>query len=88
MTHVPSESRYNHGCSCDGCRAAHTRYKRAQRWEHMAERVLVDGHLIHPSAPHGTRNGYGFYGCRCSSCRAINTQTLRDYRRRRAAEKP
>ena len=39
--------------------------KRASRW---AERILVDGRMVHPDAPHGTTTGYAHWGCRCIPC--------------------
>lgn len=39
-------------------------YQRAR----LAERIEVDGVLVHPNAPHGTVSGYNYWGCRCLSC--------------------
>ena len=38
------------------------------RRRRLAERVLIDGRLIHPRAPHGTRGGRSNYGCQCDPC--------------------
>ncbi len=80
--HNPSHSRYVHGCPCDECRAAHAKYKRGKLWERMNERVLVDGRLVHPRAPHGTRSGYQNWGCRCVPCTRANTEAMAARRER------
>jgi hypothetical protein len=33
-----------------------------------SQRIEVDGVLVHPDAPHGTRGGYEQYGCHCLPC--------------------
>jgi hypothetical protein len=38
----------------------------------MAERVLVDGCLVHPKAPHGKKSGYVHWACRCTPCIVAN----------------
>lgn len=45
------------------------------RQRRFAERVMVDGRWVHPTAPahvHGKSMGYMSYGCRCSPCSAWN----------------
>jgi hypothetical protein len=32
--------------------------------------------LIHPNAPHGTRNGYTNYGCRCDECKKAHKEAV------------
>ncbi|MEV6219881.1 hypothetical protein [Nocardia sp. NPDC051833] len=43
-------------------------YEREWRAARAAERVEVNGRLVHPSAPHGTASAYVAYGCRCEPC--------------------
>jgi hypothetical protein len=45
-------------------------YQKGLRARRLAERVLVDGHLVHPDAKHGTPAGVKHYGCNCGPCRA------------------
>lgn len=40
------------------------------RARRAAERVLVDGRLVHPGAPHGQPSGYTHWMCRCVPCSA------------------
>jgi hypothetical protein len=35
-----------------------------------AERVMIDGTLVHPTSPHGTAHSYISYGCRGPMCAA------------------
>lgn len=46
----------------------------AERAERMAERVEIDGRLVHPRATHGTMTGYNNFGCRCLDCAARETE--------------
>ncbi|WP_194829258.1 hypothetical protein [Nocardia sp. XZ_19_231] len=41
---------------------------RAWRAARVAERVEIDGRLVHPDAVHGTASGYSVYSCRCEEC--------------------
>jgi hypothetical protein len=41
----------------------------------MAERVLIDGELVHPEAPHGKKSGYVHWACRCTPCTVANRGT-------------
>lgn len=47
--------------------AEHAQNTRARR---RAERVMVDGHWVHPNAPHGTPSAFKNFGCWCDLCRA------------------
>lgn len=38
----------------------------------LAERVLIDGRMVHPRAPHGKKTGYVHWGCRCDPCTIAN----------------
>lgn len=40
------------------------------RRKRYAERVLIDGTLVHPSSPHGSAHSYISYGCRGPMCAA------------------
>lgn len=44
--------------------------RNTRRWQHnrYAERVEVDGYLVHPSAAHGQLRAYTAYGCRGPLC--------------------
>jgi len=42
-----------------------------------AERVLIDGRLVHPDATHGLNSSYAGYGCRCIPCSAAHTVARR-----------
>lgn len=53
---------------------------RAQR-----ARFVVDG--VHPTAPHGTANGYDIYRCRCEPCRLVKLEYLAKQQARRLAER-
>jgi hypothetical protein len=51
-----------------GARAkARSKYRRI-RARRLAERVMVDGRWVHPTAPHGSNSTYNAYGCRCIPC--------------------
>lgn len=50
---------------------------RERRVRLRAERVEVDGRLVHPRAPHGTRNGSAHYGCQCEPCAAARVAAKR-----------
>ncbi|MDV6267037.1 hypothetical protein [Rhodococcus globerulus] len=49
----------------------------SNRSKRKAERELFDGKLIHPSAAHGTANGYNYYGCQCEPCVAAAAEVNR-----------
>lgn len=51
------------------------------RERRLAERVLVDGFLVHPRAPHGEEGAYQGYGCRCVECRAAHAAYRKENRR-------
>lgn len=40
----------------------------ATRKQRHAERTLINGRLVHPTANHGTSSAYVNYGCRCPAC--------------------
>ncbi|MDF2969263.1 MAG: hypothetical protein K0Q93_3041 [Nocardioidaceae bacterium] len=65
---------YRKGCRCDSCKAIHLGEQRAIRQRRRAERVEVDGALVHPSAKHGTASGYGYFACRCPACTRNNRE--------------
>lgn len=44
------------------------------RNKHYAERILIDGKLVHPNAPHGTLGGYNYWGCKCEKCSECETE--------------
>lgn len=48
----------------------------------MAERIKIDGRLVHPRATHGTMAGYNNFGCRCLDC------GTRELERKRRARQP
>lgn len=47
-----------------------TEYSRDRRVRNRAERVLLNGYLVHPNTDHGTVNAYTSYSCRGPLCRA------------------
>jgi hypothetical protein len=54
-----------------------TRWKTARR----AERVLVNGRLVHPHAPtHGENSTYNNYGCHCGPCEEAHSEAMQAYR--------
>lgn len=58
-------------------------YKAKQREERYAQRVLIDGKLVHPDAPHGSQHAYSAYGCKCVPCTDNNAREQRELRARR-----
>lgn len=60
-------------CRCPPCTQANTDFARIERRRRYAERVEIDGQLVHPRATHGMPTAYALYGCRCDPCReAVN----------------
>lgn len=51
----------------------HKELKEFQR----SKRVLIDGVMVHPTAPHGTPSGYDYYGCKCQPCLEANSSRKR-----------
>jgi hypothetical protein len=45
-----------------------------------AQRIMVDGVLIHPRAKHGTVYGYNRFSCQCRACRDANRERQRQWR--------
>ncbi|EOM77279.1 hypothetical protein Rrhod_1341 [Rhodococcus rhodnii LMG 5362] len=41
-----------------------------------AERVEIDGKMVHPQADHGTIHGYKTYECRCTPCSDANSRLV------------
>lgn len=65
--------RYNAGCRCEACRAAHL-----ERWRSDFERRRE---TPPEEIPHGA-GGYDNYGCRCDVCVAANHSRSVEYQRR------
>lgn len=66
-------STYSNGrCGCQRCKAAFAAKMRSLRQARHAERINVNGRLIHPNATHGTTTGYVYYGCQCEACTIAN----------------
>lgn len=57
------------------------------RNERRAERILVDGRLIHPRAKHGTASSYAHFGCQCKPCTAANAEHQLAYSERKKAQR-
>lgn len=72
MAHGKYHTYTNHKCKCEPCVTAWRDWSRNLRRRRLAERVLVNGRLIHPRAPHGTRGGRSNYGCQCLPCRVAD----------------
>lgn len=62
-----------HRCRDTCCRNAASARRRRLRRARRAERVLIDGRLVHPKAPHGTAGGMQNWGCQCDPCRTANS---------------
>lgn len=58
--------------------------KALRREQRRAQRVMVDGRLIHQDAPHGTDFAYTDYGCHCKPCQLAHAAALAETRRRKA----
>lgn len=59
---------------------------RALVQKRRAERVLIDGRLVHPSCEHGKNSSYTGYGCQCTPCSEAHTVARREsYARKKAA---
>lgn len=79
---IPSS--YIRGCRCGPCTQANT--DRGRRGGHQLnayhrnkqERVEVNGRMVHPDCPHGTRYGYVGYACRCQPCTQASSDYVRD----------
>lgn len=72
-----TDARYQRGCKCGRCIAAHT----ARTREYRARYATVPDKQI----PHGTRTGYGAYRCRCVPCKGAEAAYWRGYRARKRA---
>jgi len=68
MIHGTTTGYTFYACRCLDCLAASRAASRARQQRLRAERVEVDGRLVHPRAPHGTHNGYTSWSCRCPPC--------------------
>ena len=77
--------RYHYsGCYCEACGNPTSNQKQAESQRRRKEnRVLVDGRLVHPDAPHGYESGYQGFGCRCLECVATSTAARRERRYRK-----
>jgi len=47
----------------------------------LAERVLIDGRLVHPRCVHGEEKSYQGFGCRCVPCTDAHAAFRRESRR-------
>lgn len=70
------------GCRCELCSEFHRATMRSNtqkqhRLNRLAERVSVDGVLIHPNAQHGTGTGNKYYGCQCEACFGASAERSR-----------
>jgi len=66
-----------HRCRCAPCAEASAAANRDRDLRRMAERVVVDGRLVHPDAPHGTMTGHRRFGCRCEHCARAEVRARR-----------
>jgi hypothetical protein len=57
------------------------------RQRRRAERILIDGRLVHPDAPHGRPVGYRHWGCQCELCSTARALHSADLRRKTAERK-
>jgi hypothetical protein len=59
---------------------------RAAMDRRRAERVLIDGRLVHPRCVHGKNSSYTGYGCQCEPCSEAHTVARRkSYKRKGVA---
>lgn len=86
IVHGTVNAYVNQRCRCELCRASNYTYHKAARERRYGERVLVDGVLVHLSAPHGLVGGYTYYGCRCAECQKAHARSENRRRLRRMAE--
>jgi hypothetical protein len=74
--------RYNSGCRCDECKAAHSVRMRGL-FAQLRARLAAD-----PSAaPHGAEGTYSNWGCRCEDCKAAHSVRMRSPEHRAAVAK-
>jgi hypothetical protein len=57
------------------------------RLRRAAERVLVDGRMVHPDAPHGEMSGYKHWCCRCEPGSTVYSIHCAARRRREAEQR-
>ena len=67
-----------------------SREDKNDRWRALvlrrkAERVEVDGRLVHPSCVHGEASSYKNYGCQCDPCTVAHRVKMRAQNARRKA---
>lgn len=61
--------------------------ERSRRERRRAERVMVDGRLVHPGAPHGEPRSQKNWGCQCVPCSEANVVLVREQRERARARR-
>jgi len=58
------------GCRCSmRCKMTESERVNTYRKCRYASRVKIDGHWVHPEAPHGKASAYVNWGCHCPECR-------------------
>lgn len=74
------------GCRCSACQAVMAVYRRNLTETRAAERVEIDGRMVHPSPPggHGKATTYNAWSCRCEPCTAANRERYHHRVKRRA----
>lgn len=82
---VDSGTGYDLGCRCDRCREVNTARGRSQRERRAAERIEINGRLIHPTAPSHGAATYSNYLCRCDTCVDAGSRRNAHIRARRKA---
>lgn len=70
----------HHRCRCDDCKAVNKVMCARTREQRYAERVEVDGRLVHPQCAHGTESAYKNKGCRCLPCTAAHSVAMAERR--------
>lgn len=55
-------------------------YRAERRRLKAAQRVLIDGRLVHPDAPHGTASSYANFMCRCEPCTDAQAAQIKSWR--------
>lgn len=61
--------------------------ERDRRERRRAERVMVDGRLVHPDAPHGEPRAQKNWSCQCLPCTDANARLVREQRARARARR-
>jgi len=80
-----------YSCRCTRCIDVTVAARRAREdkrnKQRKAERIKVNGRMIHPLALHGTVNAYESYMCRCEDCSDAHNEANYMLRKKHAKER-